>query len=164
LRAGIGQSRVFNKSKYEEIFDVEALEDQEKLYRLSIELLISTLILDTTRDQINDKSSVLISRLPIIKKSAYYLAGYIYARNIGFFDSKEEELLKLLVEDNPFKLKHTTIPSDITSKVNEAFDTDIDGFIQFYNGANIAKEDIDNLLKISKMLLKKYIVIVNKFL
>jgi hypothetical protein len=147
LRARNWQSKVFNKTEYEKIFPIESIEDNEKLYRLSIKLLISTLILDTTRDQINDKSPLLVSSLSIINKSAYYVAGYIYAKHKEFFDDKENELLKLLEDDNPFKLKSTKIPDDIKNKVIENFNNDIAGFTEFYNKAEVSKVDIDNLLK-----------------
>lgn len=147
LRSRIGQSRVFQNKEYEEIYKQSALEEPTKLFRLSIEILIASIILDRVRDLIRDKAQEYYEKLPIFKKSAYYLAGYIYAKNKDFFDVLINEMIELLEENSIQKIKGKKLPDRAIEKVDATFDKCVEDYIVFYENLKRPKIDIDNLLK-----------------
>ena len=155
LRSKIGQSRVFQNKEYEKIYKQSALEDSVKLFRLSVELLVASIILDKVRDLVRDKASDYSQILPIFKKSTYYLAGYVYAKNKCSFDALINEMIELLEENNIQKIKGKKLPEKVIDTVNTFFDECVQDYIDFYNQLTLSKTDIDNLLK-SKDFGKEY--------
>ncbi|TAK30771.1 MAG: hypothetical protein EPO28_18635 [Saprospiraceae bacterium] len=147
LRSRIGQSRVFQTTEYEKIYSGQLLEEPENLNKLSVELLVASLLLDEVREQIAKKSDRLVATLPIIKKSAYYLAGFIYAKHKDFFSGETEKMATLLLEENRHKLRNSSAPSSVIEKVRSCFDQEAEAFRLFYNSVSLDKTDIDNLLK-----------------
>lgn len=149
LRARIGQSRIFQTKEYEEIYKNEYLENADELNNLSVKLLTSSLILNTVRDLINERSKQYLQKLPIIKKSTYYLSGLYYA----IYKEKCEEFinkcLELLKEDNPAKVKKSPIFGKFTEQIKANFDELVNKYQIFYNKLTLDKTDIDNLLKSS---------------
>lgn len=147
LRARIGQSRVFQKDEYERIYKNEYLENLEELNNLSVRLLTSSLILDEIRDLINEHATKYISKLPVIKKSSYYLAGLYY----GIYKKDCEKFIKdslgLLKEENPAKIRSTPIFDSFISQVKSNFPSLIKKYQTFYDSITMDKTDIDNLLK-----------------
>lgn len=155
LRARIGQSRVFQNKEYEKIYHQSALEDKTKLFRLSVELLIASIILDKVRDLVRDTAHNYSETLPIFKKSTYYLAGYVFAKNKTFFDSLINEMIELLEEGNIQKIKGKKLPDKAIEKVDNTFSECVTDYSIFYNNITLDKTDIDNLLK-SKAFDKEY--------
>jgi len=149
LRARIGQSRVFEKDKYEEIYKNEYLENADELNKLSVKLLTSSLILNTVRDLINKQSGQYLQRLPVIKKSAYYLSGLYYAHNKKECEKFINECLELLREDNPAKIKSSSLFAEFIEQIRTNFSESVNEYQKFYDGLELDKTDIDNLLKSS---------------
>lgn len=150
LRSGLGQSRVFLKGEYEKVFDSDLLEDgnEEKFNLLCFKLIIASSILNSVRDLIQSKADTYISKLPIIKKSTYYMAGYIYAFKKKEFDKLLSEMDKTYKSGIDDRLRGINYPSKIEKIVDTNFDEAINNFIVFYNKQKgIDKTDIDNLLK-----------------
>jgi hypothetical protein len=147
LRSRIGQSRVFQNSEYEKIYKQSALEEATKLYKLSVEILVASIILDKVRDLIRDKAQEYYEKLPIFKKSTYYLAGYVYAKNKSFFDDLINEMIELLEENNIPKIKGKKLPDKAIEKVEATFNECVEDYIIFYENLKRPKTDIDNLLK-----------------
>ena len=147
LRARIGQSRVFQKEEYERIYKNDYLENASELNELSVKLLTSSLILDKVRDLINEQSGQYLQKLPIIKKSAYYLSGLYYAvykKECEIFINGCAELLK---EDNPAKTKHSPLFNKFIEQIKTNFNALVNKYQKFYDTLTLDKTDIDNLLK-----------------
>ncbi|MFH0775892.1 MAG: AIPR family protein [bacterium] len=149
LRARIGQSRVFQKEEYERIYKNEYLENADELNKLSVKLLTSSLILNTVRDLINKQSGQYLQRLPVIKKSAYYLSGLYYAHNKKECEKFINECLELLREDNPAKIKSSSLFAEFIEQIRTNFSESVNEYQKFYDGLGLDKTDIDNLLKSS---------------
>lgn len=150
LRSGIGQGRVFKNEEYKKLFKTEYLEveNESKLNLLSIELLISSLILDNIRLAIN-KFSGKYNGLPIFKKSLYYLSGLYYAMNKVEIDDLIKKLSELLDEKIPQKIKNFEGILIFEENILNNFDRLITEYSSFYEKLKIDKTDIDNLLKSS---------------
>ena len=166
LRSGLGKSRVFQKTEYDKIFDCSLLENgnEKQLAELCFKFIIANGILDSTRELIQQDSLKNLDKLPIFKKSTYYLAGYMYAFRKNEFDALQTKMAEVYESDNEQKLKGLNFPNQVTEIVKSHFDTMITDFIKFYSSLkNIDKSDIDNLLKnrsfdnAYKMALKKLI-------
>lgn len=147
LRARIGQSRVFQKEEYERIYKNEFLENPEELNDLSVKLLTGSLILDEIRDLINEHAEKYISKLPVIKKSSYYLAGLYYGIYKKECEKLIQECLGLLKEENPAKIRNTTIFDDFTNQIKSNFSSLVKKYQVLYDKIDMDKTDIDNLLK-----------------
>ena len=147
LRSRIGQSRVFQKTEYEKIYKNAALEDDNLLFELSSKLLVSSIILDTVRDLVRENTDLYIAKLPIFKKSTYYLAGFAYALNKASIDSFIQEIVELLIDNNPAKIKGIDVPNKVISKIKDTFKDLVSQFTTFYSSISLDKTDIDNLLK-----------------
>ncbi len=154
LRAGLGKARVFMKGEYESVFDNELLnengtENGETLIGRCSELLISSIILDTVRDLIPTFANKYAKRLPIIRKSAYYLAGYQYAFKKTEFDSLAQDICTTYDSGDLQKLRHYGYPKKIEEIVRSSFTDVLNDFMEFYSSLkkDIDKSDIDNLLK-----------------
>ena len=159
LRSRIGQSRVFQKTEYEKIYKNAALEDDILLFELSSKLLVSSIILDTVRDLVRENTDLYIAKLPIFKKSTYYLAGFAYALKKASIDSFIQEILELLIENNPAKIKGIDVPNKVISKIKDTFKNMVSKFTTFYKSISLDKTDIDNLLK-SQSFGREYIKLI----
>ena len=86
LRSGLGKSRVFQKAEYDKIFNGNLLEEgnEKQLDELCFKFIIANGILDAIREQIQQDNAKYLGKLPIFKKSTYYLAGYMYDAPASF--------------------------------------------------------------------------------
>ena len=150
LRSGLGKSRVFMKGEYEKVFPSSLLdeENENRLIDRCNQLLIASIILDKIRDLIPLYTEEYGKRLPIIRKSAYYLAGYTYAYNKSEFDTLCKEMNSDLGKNNDNLLRGKNHPQRIEKIVEQSFTEVLDGFEKFYKSVRgVEKFDIDNLLK-----------------
>lgn len=150
LRSGLGKSRVFQKAEYDIIFNGNLLEEgnEKQLDELCFKFIIANGILDAIREQIQQDNAKYLGKLPIFKKSTYYLAGYMYASRKTDFDTLQKNMTEVFQSDNEQKLRGMNFPNKVTEIVRTYFDAMITSFIAFYNNLkDIDKTDIDNLLK-----------------
>ena len=150
LRSGLGKSRVFQKAEYDKIFNGNLLEEgnEKQLDELCFKFIIANGILDAIREQIQQDNAKYLGKLPIFKKSTYYLAGYMYASRKTDFDTLQKNMTEVFQSDNDQKLRGMNFPNKVTEIVRTYFDAMITSFIAFYNNLkDIDKTDIDNLLK-----------------
>lgn len=150
LRSGLGKSRVFMKGEYEKVFSSNLLDEEstDLLIERCNQLLIASVILDKIRDLIPQYTEEYSKRLPIIRKSAYYLAGYTYAYNKTQFDNLCNKMNTDFVQNNDNLLRGKNYPKQIGDVVEQSFTEVLDGFEKFYAGVkDVEKTDIDNLLK-----------------
>lgn len=150
LRSGLGKSRVFQKAEYDKIFNGNLLEEgnEKQLDELCFKFIIANGILDAIREQIQQDNAKYLGKLPIFKKSTYYLAGYMYASRKTDFDTLQKNMTEVFQSDNEQKLRGMNFPNKVTEIVRTYFDAMITSFIAFYNNLkDINKTDIDNLLK-----------------
>ncbi|MDQ5928994.1 MAG: hypothetical protein QG594_772 [Bacteroidota bacterium] len=158
LRSRMGESRVFQKTEYEKIYKISALENNEELFLLSSKLLISSIILNKVRDLVRDNDQQYIHKIPVFKKSTYYLTGLIYALNRDKIYCIIDEMVNLLIENNEPKIKKSNPTKKIEPILETNFSTAVAKFEEFYNSVALDKTDIDNLLKSSdfgKLYIKK---------
>ena len=150
LRSGLGKSRVFQKAEYDKIFNGNLLEEgnEKQLDELCFKFIIANGILDAIREQIQQDNAKYLGKLPIFKKSTYYLAGYMYASRKTDFDTLQKNMTEVFQSDNEQKLRGMNFPNKVTEIVKTYFDAMVTSFIAFYNNLkDIDKTDIDNLLK-----------------
>lgn len=150
LRSGLGKSRVFQKVEYDKIFNSNLLEEgnEKQLDELCFKFIIANGILDAIREQIQQDNAKYLGKLPIFKKSTYYLAGYMYASRKTDFDTLQKNMTEVFQSDNEQKLRGMNFPNKVTEIVKTYFDAMVTSFIAFYNNLkDIDKTDIDNLLK-----------------
>lgn len=150
LRSGLGKSRVFMKGEYEKVFDPIFLDDENKdaLTKRCCEILIASVVLDTVRDNIPNYTNKYIKKLPIIKKSAYYLSGLLYALNKEDLDILRENIANDIQAENVAKIRQNNYLKSIKEKVLSNLESTIQEFEKIYNNARgVNKMDIDNLLK-----------------
>lgn len=150
LRSGLGKSRVFQKAEYDKIFNGNLLEEgnEKQLDELCFKFIIANGILDAIREQIQQDNAKYLGKLPIFKKSTYYLAGYMYASRKTDFDTLQKNMTEVFQSDNEQELRGMNFPNKVTEIVRTYFDAMITSFIAFYNNLkDIDKTDIDNLLK-----------------
>lgn len=150
LRSGLGKSRVFQKAEYDKIFNGNLLEEgnEKQLDELCFKFIIANGILDAIREQIQQDNAKYLGKLPIFKKSTYYLAGYMYASRKTDFDTLQKNMTEVFQSDNEQKLRGMNFPNKVTEIVKMYFDAMVTSFIAFYNNLkDIDKTDIDNLLK-----------------
>lgn len=166
LRSGLGKSRVFTKGEYEKVFDSVLLdnENEEELAGRCCEILIASVILDSIRDFIPRYTEEYQKRLPIIRKSAYYLSGFLYAMKKYSFDELRTNMLSDYNSGNLSKLRGKDYPKTIENMVGDVFEEVLIEFEKFYKGVHkIEKSDIDNLLK-DKDFEEEYIAKINSFI
>lgn len=159
LRAKIGQSRVFAKGYYEEIYKEDYLENEEQIFELASKLFMASIILDNTREYI--KSNADKVDLPIIKKSAYYACGLFYAINKKECDGMVSTCVELMKENNHSKTK--LVMSEAMDSFLKNFGQTIEKVVnklkELYDEIDAKeKSDIDNLLK-SESFSNKYLEI-----
>ena len=166
LRSGLGKSRVFMKGEYEKVFDSSLLdkENEDILLKRICEILIASILLDTVRDLIPLFTDNYIKKLPIIKKSAYYLAGLMYAMNKKKIDNLQISMAADYSSDNLAMLKGKNYPYQIESLVIDEFEKTLSEFEIFYKNIHgVEKMDIDNLLKDADFE-KEYIAKIDSFI
>lgn len=159
LRAKIGQSRVFQKEYYENIYKEDYLENEEQIFGLASRLFVASVILDDVREYI--KTNVAQIDLPIIKKSSYYLSGLFYAMNKIECDKTIDSCVELMKENNPSKTKG--VMPDITARFTTSIKLQMPNVVNqlkaLYDVIDAKeKSDIDNLLK-SESFSNKYLEI-----
>lgn len=150
LRSGLGKSRVFMKGEYEKVFDDSLLDpgNEKALFTRCNELIIASVLLDTVRDLISQFAEEYGKRIPIIRKSAYHLAGFVYAHQKKSFDDLENEMTEAFLEGNQNKLRGNNYPARVVELVRDDFEATLSDFEKFYNGSvGVENTDIDNLLK-----------------
>ena len=150
LRAGLGKSRVFQKTEYEKVFDSELLEKgNEKFFQaFCFKSIIANSILDEVRNLIQRNKAKYTKKLPALKKCVYHLAGYMYASRKQEFDALLAEMMEAFDTGNELRLAGLDFPHKATDMVNASFDAVMADFIKFYNSLKeLDKTDIDNLLK-----------------
>lgn len=150
LRSGLGKSRVFQKNEYEKIFSSSLLEEANvsNLNELCFKLIIANGILNEIRELIQQHDDEYIGKLPIFKKSTYYLAGYMYASKKDEFDNILKQITDAYNSENEQRLKGENFPTKIKKVIDESFNHVMESFIAFYNNlTDIDTTDIDNLLK-----------------
>ena len=123
-------------------------ENVEKLNELCFKLIIADGILNETRELIQQHDDEYLERLPIFKKSTYYLAGYMYAFKKKEFDKVLKQISDAYNSENEQRLKGENFPAKIKKLIEKSFNEVVESFTTFYNNlTNIDKTDIDNLLK-----------------
>lgn len=150
LRSGLGKSRVFQKNEYEKIFSSSLSEEANvsNLNELCFKLIIANGILNEIRELIQRHDDEYIGKLPIFKKSTYYLAGYMYASKKDEFDNILKQITDAYNSENEQRLKGENFPTKIKKVIDESFNHVMESFIAFYNNlTDIDTTDIDNLLK-----------------
>ena len=110
-------------------------------------MLTSSLILDKVRDLINEQSGQYLQKLPVIKKSAYYLSGLYYAVYKKTCEIFIDDCAELLKEDNPAKTKHSPLFNKFIEQIKTNFNALVNKYQKFYDTLMLDKTDIDNLLK-----------------
>ena len=150
LRSGLGKSRVFMKGEYEKVFAPSLLdtENEDALIARCAELIIATVVLDTVRDLIPQYTDDYIKKLPIIKKSAYYLSGLLYAMNKTALDELRSNMVSDYKTGSIPLLRGKNYPKAVANLVEAKFASTLDEFERFYKSVRgVEKADIDNLLK-----------------
>lgn len=163
LRSGLGKSRVFQKGEYEKVFDSSLMDDEnyDKLLSRCTELYISSVVLDTVRDTIIIEPDNYIKKLPIFKKSAYYIAGLVYKINKEKFEQISIEMITVLKEKNPAKMRGMNFWEKVEEITKESFGEAVNQLCDVYNLHKSDAMDIDNLLK-SQSFADDYDKIINK--
>lgn len=149
LRSKMGHSRVFQKSEYEKLYINDRVDDPEYVNDISVKLLVSSIIIDKIRTEIQRNTDRYITTLPIFKKSTYYLSGFFYALYKQQVDNKISEMKALIFEDNISKIKGVNPTKVFEEFIASEFPNLVERFIHFYNSYSNDKTDLDNLLKSS---------------
>lgn len=148
LRSGVGKGKIFKNNEYKHLYKPSYLENDGELTSFSVKLLLASKILSGLRVLISKTVDIYIKKLPIFKKSLYYVAGLFYAQNASYLSKLEANLVDLIKENNPQKIKNINWDTDLDNYIHSNFEKCIDKFIDFYNTLkNVEKDDIDNLLK-----------------
>lgn len=149
LRSRLGQSRVFQKGEYEKVFNSELLETdrKEEFNTLCCKLIMASEILDSIRDLIQENAETYLPQLPIFKKSAYYLCGYVYALKNKEFNRILTQMVAALSRGNELEIKGKNFPAMISNLTKDSSEELMTDYINFYQAQNLNKADVDNLLK-----------------
>lgn len=150
LRSRMGHSRVFQKNEYDKLYLNDNIDDSLYVNDISVKLLISTLIIDTIRTQIQNTAGNYLLILPIFKKSSYYLSGLFYALYKEQVANKIQEMKDLITENNIPKIKGISPVKTFEDFIIREFPEIVNCFIAFYNSYTEDTSDVDNLLKSSK--------------
>lgn len=150
LRSRMGHSRVFQKSEYDKLYLNEKVDNAEYVNDISMKLLVSTIIIDTIRTQIQKTTDIYLPQLPVFKKSTYYLSGLFYAIYKTQMDAKIAEMKSMIQENNISKIKGINPTKDLENFIADNFQNLLHQFIDFYQSYHEDKTDLDNLLKSSE--------------
>ncbi len=149
LRAGLGKSRVFQKGEYEKVFDNTLLEEENYpnlIYR-GAELYIASVVLDTTREMVVANAEQYSVELPIFKKSAYYIAGLIYALKKSEYDAICKSMTEVWQENNQGKMRGMDFWSRLEKFTSDTFASAVEELKKIYEQRKEPSFDVDNLLK-----------------
>lgn len=149
LRSRMGHSRVFQKNEYDKLYLNDNIDDSLYVNDISVKLLISTVIIDTIRTQIQTTAGNYLLILPIFKKSSYYLSGLFYALYKEQVDNKIQEMKDLITENNIPKIKGISPVKSFEDFIIREFPEIVNCFTAFYNSYSEDTSDVDNLLKSS---------------
>jgi len=149
LRSKMGHSRVFQKNEYDKLYLNDKVEDTNYVNDISVKLLVSTIIIDTVRIEIQKNTERFLPILPIFKKSTYYLSGFFYALYKQQVDGRIIEMKQLIIEENLSKIKGVNPTKNFQEFIVAEFSNLVERFIDFYNSYSNDKTDLDNLLKSS---------------
>lgn len=149
LRSGIGQGRVFKDEEYKKLFDSSDIDDSLQVSKLSIELLVSSVLIDNIRVLINLNSTKYSKNLPVFNKSLYYFCGLYYAIYQSEIDVLINNLIALVEENIPQKIKNNNAIKEFETTIHLNFENVVNIYSEFYNNIDVNKIDIDNLLKSS---------------
>jgi len=144
LRAKIGQSRVFQQDYYNQIYKESFLKTKTHTFQLAAQLLSSSIILDTVRDYIKEETT---SNLAIIKKSAYYLAGIVYALNKVSIDKFIVACVDLMEENNTVKNNKAPLFGNFQIAVKSWMPVAVAKLDALFSSFDKKSQDIDNILK-----------------
>lgn len=150
LRSRMGQSRVFQKNEYDKLYLNDNINDSLYVNDISVKLLISTVIIDTIRTQIQTTAGNYLLILPIFKKSSYYLSGLFYALYKEQVDNKIQEMKDLIKENNIPKIKGISPVKTFENFIIKEFPEIVNCLTAIYNSYTEDTSDVDNLLKSSK--------------
>ena len=150
LRSRMGHSRVFQKNEYDKLYLNDKIDDSLYVNDISVKLLISTVIIDTIRTQIQTTAGNYLLILPIFKKSSYYLSGLFYALYKEQVDNKIQEMKDLLTENNIPKIKGISPVKTFEDFIIREFPEIVNCLTAIYNSYTEDTSDVDNLLKSSK--------------
>ena len=150
LRSRMGHSRVFQKNEYDKLYLNDKVDDPDYVDDISVKLLISTIIIDTIRTQVQKTSDIYSKKLPIFKKSTYYFSGLFYALYKVQVDAKINEMKSLIKENNIPKIKGINPTNTFREFIDHEFSNMVKVFSEFYDLYDADKTDLDNLLKSSK--------------
>lgn len=150
LRSKMGHSRVFQKNEYDKLYLNDKVDDPDYVSDISVKLLVSTIIIDTIRTQIQKTTDTYSQVLPIFKKSTYYLSGLFYALYKEKVDDTIKEMKGLIQENNISKTKGINPTNTFKKFIDNEFPNAVNVFSEFYNAYDEDKTDLDNLLKSSK--------------
>ena len=150
LRSRMGHSRVFQKNEYDKLYLNDNIDDSLYVNDISVKLLISTVIIDTIRTQIQTTAGNYLLILPIFKKSSYYLSGLFYALYKEQVDNKIQEMKDLLTENNIPKIKGISPVKTFEDFIIREFPEIVNCLTAIYNSYTEDTSDVDNLLKSSK--------------
>jgi hypothetical protein len=149
LRSRMGHSRVFQKNEYDKLYLNDKVDDVEYVNDISVKLLVSTIIIDTIRIQIQETSGTYSPQLAIFRKSTYYLAGLFYAKYKKAVEVRINQMKELIKENIPPKIKGIDPTGKLKEFVIFEFSNLVNDFTDFYNSYSGDKTDLDNLLKSS---------------
>ena len=150
LRSRMGHSRVFQKNEYDKLYLNDNIDDSLYVNDISVKLLISTVIIDTIRTQIQTTAGNYLLILPIFKKSSYYLSGLFYALYREQVDNKIQEMKDLITENNIPKIKGISPVKTFENFIIREFPEIVNCLTAIYNSYTEDTSDVDNLLKSSK--------------
>ena len=150
LRSRMGHSRVFQKNEYDKLYMNDKIDDSLYVNDISVKLLISTVIIDTIRTQIQTTAGNYLLILPIFKKSSYYLSGLFYALYKEQVDNKIQEMKDLITENNIPKIKGISPVKTFENFIIKEFPEIVNCLTAIYNSYTEDTSDVDNLLKSSK--------------
>ena len=105
------------KGEYENVFDSSLLveENEKALITRCCEILIASVCLDTVREMIQQYTGNYVKRLPIIRKSAYYLSGFLYAMKKKAFDDLRTNMVADYLSGNIAMLRGRKYPKSTGS-------------------------------------------------
>ncbi|TAE10713.1 MAG: hypothetical protein EAZ95_14480 [Bacteroidetes bacterium] len=151
VRDSARQSRAFKQEEYDKIFRIETIEDEYigALHNLSVRLLLSALLLEKIRELNAQRATKYLEKLPIIKKSSYFLITLYYYLHEVFFNKITAKYLQFLQEETSIhKIKNIAVDEEFFRHIENSFDALVQHYQKVYDSIPAEKKmDIDNLLK-----------------
>lgn len=151
VRDSARQSRAFKQEEYDKIFRIEVSEDEyeQTVQLLSVQLLLSALLLEKIREINIQRATQYLEKLPIIKKSNYFLITLYYHLYQDFFEKIVNKYMQFLQEEaNMHKIRGLAIDEEFFKHIEDNFDSLVQRYQKVYDDIPSEKKlDIDNLLK-----------------